>query len=231
MVILSITIDPDTLQQSVTKMTNHFLVPSGATGKRVLKLTTLNGRSIVATGDHKFLTQRGWVELKDIDTATDLVSIWPSVKPLPHTAEHYSVLGPYEFNERLTQIGIKDSIIEKHGGELEALGLLPIYSDSPQLPLIARIAGFCLADGSISVKDNGGATNSYCFGTKYDAELFQADIMSLGFPEHKISECEGTVIDQETGREIDSSCMVHACRHIIRLLPPRSWYYVWEENH
>lgn len=199
-----ITIDPSTLQQSVTKVTNHFLVPSGTTGKKVLKLKTLNGRSIVATEDHKFLTQRGWVELKDIDTATDLVSIWPSVKPLPHTTEHNLILGFKEFEERLAQIGIKESLIEKHSEDLEALGqlgLLPLYSDSPQLPIIARIAGFCLADGYISVKENGGASNGYCFGTKYDAELYQRDMMSLGFPEHKISECEDTFIDKETGRE------------------------------
>ena len=196
-----ITIDPVTLQQSVSPIINHFLAPSGLRGKKVLRLTTLNGRSIVATEDHKFLTQRGWVELKDIDTATDLVSIWPSVKPLPHTTEHNLVLGYSDFKEHLTQIGIKESLIDKHCDELTLLDLLQLHSDSPQLPLIARIAGFCLADGSISVKDGGGASNSYYFGTKYDAELFQADIMSLGFPEHKISECEGTVTDPETGRE------------------------------
>ena len=45
-------------------------------GKReVFKLETMNGFAIEATSNHPFLTERGWVELKDIDVKKDKVAI------------------------------------------------------------------------------------------------------------------------------------------------------------
>lgn len=57
-----VTIDPVTLQQSVTKIKNHFVIHSSLHNKRVFKVTTDDNRSLIATEDHKFLTNHGFQE-------------------------------------------------------------------------------------------------------------------------------------------------------------------------
>lgn len=70
-----ITIDPKTCLSSETEIHSYFRVRANENGKEVYQLTTTNGRRIRATGDHRFLTARGWVELQDLDIDSDLVAI------------------------------------------------------------------------------------------------------------------------------------------------------------
>ena len=62
-----ITFHPETLETSITKVVNHFIRPND---KPVYKLTTVSGREIIATEDHKFMTiengVQGWKEVKDM---------------------------------------------------------------------------------------------------------------------------------------------------------------------
>ena len=62
------TFHPETLETSITKVVNHFIRPND---KPVYKITTVSGREIIATEDHKFMTIengiQGWKEVKDID--------------------------------------------------------------------------------------------------------------------------------------------------------------------
>lgn len=72
-----LTIDPVTFEQKMTTVKSHFVVSSEVAGKKVFKITTMNGRELVATEDHQFLTLRGFVELKDL-LPSDRVAIWGS---------------------------------------------------------------------------------------------------------------------------------------------------------
>ena len=65
------TVNPVTLEQSPSKIYNHFIKWSEDYGKKMYKLTTLDGKSVVATEDHHFLTGNGWKEVKDLAVNKD----------------------------------------------------------------------------------------------------------------------------------------------------------------
>lgn len=195
-----ITIDPVTLKQSTTRIYKHFLTPSDKYGKKVLKVTSFNGRSITVTEDHPFLTHLGWVNAKDLDRNTHTICIWPGVRYFPHNPESKIILSIDDFKSRLEMIGVKPSLIEKHSSDLNEMGLLPLSSDHQHLPIIARICGYTITDGSLGLTDNI-PRSSYCFGTEYDAQLFESDIDSMGFSTSQIRYGQSIVIDKDTGRE------------------------------
>ena len=61
-----LTIDPVTLQQSPSIIKNHFIKSTEEYGKPVLKIIVENGKEVVCTDDHPFLTQLGWILAKDL---------------------------------------------------------------------------------------------------------------------------------------------------------------------
>ncbi len=71
-----ITINPETLKTERTRIYNFFIVDSKVKGGKVYKLTSEDNREIIATFDHPFLTNRGWVELESIDKENDTVATY-----------------------------------------------------------------------------------------------------------------------------------------------------------
>jgi len=59
-----ITFHPTTFAISTTKVVNQYV---RNTDKKILKITTKSGRSIIATEDHKFMTSNGWKRVDEID--------------------------------------------------------------------------------------------------------------------------------------------------------------------
>lgn len=71
--------NPDTLMLSSSKVINHYIRP---TSKQMFKITTVSGRSISATYDHKFMTTSysfvfQWLELAQLDQEHTLLGICP----------------------------------------------------------------------------------------------------------------------------------------------------------
>ena len=58
-----VSFDPETMEISNTKVTHHYI---RKTDKKIYKLTTLSGREIIATEDHKFMTYDGWREVREM---------------------------------------------------------------------------------------------------------------------------------------------------------------------
>jgi DNA-directed RNA polymerase subunit B' len=204
-----LTIDPLTLKQTASKIYNHFIKSTEEYGKPVFKITTLNGREIVCTDDHPFLTdnklslstQHDWKHAKDLDIKNDLLVIYPGVQPVSSIIERKLILDNQIMKEKLITIGVKPSLIEKHINELNSKKLLPLYSDDERLPIIARIAGFSLTDGSLCIDKNGRVINTYYFGLEYNAELFFEDMKMLGYPKNTLSYNVSTITDKKTLRE------------------------------
>lgn len=195
-----ITIDPVTLQQSTTKVYRYFTVASDKYGKKVVQVTSYNGRTYTVTEDHKFLTHIGWVKAEDLDPTEHLVCIWPGVTPVPHNSNERIILSVNEFKNLLSDVHVKPSLFSKHADDLISKGLLPLRSTHPHLPIIARICGFTITDGSLGIRDQT-PYSSFCFGTEYDANLFEEDMARLGFNKTRARYGESTMIDKETGRE------------------------------
>lgn len=61
-----ITVNPTTYEKEPTQIYNHFVRMASAHNQGLFKITTLNGREIIATGDHAFLTQNGWVNAEKL---------------------------------------------------------------------------------------------------------------------------------------------------------------------
>jgi DNA-directed RNA polymerase beta subunit len=71
-----ISIDPNTYEISKTKIHSYFRVKANDNGKQIYQLVSLDGKIIRATGDHRFLTSKGWVELQNLNIETDLLAIY-----------------------------------------------------------------------------------------------------------------------------------------------------------
>ena len=201
-----VTVNPQTLIHSTSMINSHFVKSSAEYGKDVVKIETLSGRSIVATVDHPVLTPTGWVDAGKLKCESDLVCVVPTVKHYDHVTDKMLVLSSESFRANLQKIGIKDTLIEKHGQDLTSMGLLPLYSTNVKLPLLARVSGLCVTDGHLGMTD-GVPRCSFKVGTEIDADELERDIETLGFNRVKISRVETKVKDAVTGRETIHNCL------------------------
>jgi DNA-directed RNA polymerase beta subunit len=166
------------------------------TDKQIYRLTTLSGRTIVATDNHPFITADGWTTVGDLyakghkfamgneETAEE-----PAIGILPHwlfldMKEHRVAISKEDMERVLREYDVRDSLVERHVAALEEQGLCPLWADDARLPLLARMLGFLQTDGSINVYDK----KSYMmcqvacdFGDEEDAIQWENDVTSLGF--------------------------------------------------
>ena len=202
-----------------TEITNPFQWDAASRGRTVHKVTLITGASVKATDDHPFLTPRGWVEVRDMKL-TDRICIRPSVgtrAQLPEMSKTECVLSIKEFRTLASTNGLGDTRTEKYITELTQMGLLPLFNDSAQLPVLARIAGYLITDGTLWIGEQKrtytmktGASKTYTYtvtsasfsmGTHGDAEMLSADICDIGFADAPISKRQTTVTTHDTGRE------------------------------
>ena len=93
------TFDPDTLAVSKTTVMGQFVQPPT---RPLYRLTLMSGRSIVATDDHRFMTEQGWMTIQQIWNTNDDHHIRIGVCVRPYTkAEFVALLTDHE-NERTT---------------------------------------------------------------------------------------------------------------------------------
>lgn len=69
-----ITFHPKTMETSITKVINHFVKE---TTKKIVEVTTVSGRKIVVTEDHKIMTESGWVKAGDLEGHKVAISMLP----------------------------------------------------------------------------------------------------------------------------------------------------------
>lgn len=192
-----ITVNPNNLSRENSTIHGKFQYNTKEKGKKLFRLTTVNGRTIRATEDHPFLTQNGWKTVDELNT-DDIVCVYPTMGPVSTQVNDTVILNSGKFVQNLTGI-IKDSLINTHLSVLEDYGLLPLCSTSSLVPIIARMAGYTLADGTLAVYDGTPVLNE-CFGQKVDGEMFENDVQTLGFNKAKIRYRETEIIDKNTGR-------------------------------
>ena len=188
-----LTFNPETHMTEPSRVVNQY---ARETDKVIYKLTTESGRSLVATEDHQFMTAEGWKEVKDIDQATDRLAIQIHPASVSAAVEEYTILDAAGAEAVLTNHGIVAAATHLKAFD----GLLPLKSTDPRVPILARIAGFIMSDGSINIYDkkHGGLTPQVGahFGCKEDAEFFERDVEALGFTRvgisHSVREFNGS---------------------------------------
>ena len=187
--------NPETMEISHTKVVNHYV---RETEKKIYKICTLSGREIVATEDHKFMTIEGWCETKNMVINETKIGILPNQSiPLENiNAEKKLILDEESFREFFIMNNFGDRIINKYITELKNIGLLPLYNTNENLPILSRIFGFLLADGSINIYERNGNKFSACsfdFGTENDVKNFENDLLLCGFNKCKFNKASRTL--------------------------------------
>jgi DNA-directed RNA polymerase beta subunit len=175
--------NPETMETSYTKVMNHYV---RETTKAIYKITTLSGKEIIATDDHKFMTTEGWCEVQNMSINETKIGILPhqELKINNKVIEEYIIISEETFRDFFIKNCFSLRLIEKYVTELKKINLLPLKNTNYNLPILARIFGFILADGSINIyerNNNKFTACSFDFGRESDVKIFENDISICGF--------------------------------------------------
>ena len=177
-----ITVNPETCEQTITKIINQYVKN---TEKQILKLKTVSGREVICTNDHPILTDKGWKKCEDI-SKEDLVCICPKLNFMNNVIVNSDTI----LNQDI-YLPIKPTILEKHKNELTKLGLLPLKNNNKYLPILSKMLGYILTDGSMIIRSKGSPHIGISFGNKSSCIEFLDDISNIGFQKNKYIEVEG----------------------------------------
>ena len=163
---------------------DYLSVPVG--GRRTYRLTVESGRSIVATEDHPFQTPKGWIRLGQLKKG-DLVCVMP-VADIESSGDEKTHSKEVLFDEaHLRKLPSPPKNMNLAIKRLKNQGLLPLLSDDPRVPVIARILGHLFSDGSFyttTEKRRNGTYSSYtfdfCTGSRSDEDEIRDDFAKLG---------------------------------------------------
>ena len=211
---------PKTFEVIKTKVVNHFIRKND---NPVYKVKTISGREIVATEDHKFMTNCGWKTVGELMQNNELrvgITHFPT-----HIGDNKigdkCILCEDEFIDKMKELEIdetknrKINKVQKYVDKLKNIGLLPLYENNPKLTTLSRIIGYLYADGSINIyqKNRKNVKNdgvylykefqcSFDFGQYCDALEFTNDLKSIGFDKDiKIMEGTRTFKSKDSDRQ------------------------------
>lgn len=190
-----ITFDPETCETSSTRVVHQFIKEAD---NKVYKLTTISGRKIIATADHKFMTNEGWMAVEDMKKDTKIgILIEPmelkadlsSSKDRKVIDKRCEILQTYvcidiariivSYETKEIEYILTRKNFSRNIDELEKCGLVPLTNDDYRLPILSRIFGYFLAGGGIDIGYEDQACR-FTFETEKDLEEFKQDIHKLG---------------------------------------------------
>jgi hypothetical protein len=142
--------NPETMETSYTKVINQYV---RETDKQSYKIKTISGREIIATEDHKFMTTQGWCEIRNMTINETMIGIMPYQDNMPLNKDNFvkEILTENTFRNLFIEYGFDLKYINKHIKQLTECKLLPLNNNDYKTPIISRIFGFLLADGSINI--------------------------------------------------------------------------------
>ena len=136
-----------------TKVINHY---NRVTHKSVYNVNTISGRTIAATYDHKFMTNKGWVIVNNLNKDHKLGIYLTPIEYINTISEIYVILK-------------RDSLI--NDDYYYNNGLLPLINNNKYLPIIARLCGYYI-------------NRKTTFNTLFDRTSFDKDVKYIGFKEY-----------------------------------------------
>ena len=171
-----ITFHPETQQQSITKVSHTY---TNKTDKKLFQITTLSGRKITATFDHRFMTFDGWKRVEEIEVGKTLVGVSTEPKPISNVVvDDYVILTKRQFIERCLDAQIEEYYAIKYASELS----FPIKSTDTNLYIVSRLFGFiCTESCYLCFSSKDDVRLNVFFTDKHSSILFNEDIERLGF--------------------------------------------------
>ena len=191
---------PMTMEITATTVCNHFVRKNEYP---IRKVTTISGREIIATEDHKFMTNHGWSTVGDMMQNTSLkigVCMSNYTNNIVHITDNKLIIDEKSFFEKMRDLNIVDRTncnvnkTEQYVNDLINNNLLPMYYTNDKLCILARIIGFLYANGSINTYEqtqtdeyiNNEYQCSFDFGQMTDAVQFNCDVVQCGFKPSQI---------------------------------------------
>ena len=185
-----LTFDPNTLKQSSTSVK---FCKSSETDKKIVEVSTISGRKITVTEDHKIMTENGWKEAGKL-TKEDNVAISLEQEPIYRSLQgHEEIISVSDFrNVMMTEYGVESSIIALHATILQEKGYLPVRCNGEFNHILARMFGFVSSiSGCISMDENKKVLNLRAhFDSEQSAQEFEDDVTILGFKQAEITSNE-----------------------------------------
>jgi len=156
--------DPLTKKTYHTRVINNY---NRITDKIVYDVNTISGRIITATNDHKFITNKGWLEVENFDANTK-IGIYMNIKDNrihndDKLLNDYIILNNTDINLNKNNV---DNIYYN-------LGLLPLDNKNTKLPILARLCGYYFI-------------NELNFDNDNDKLEFINDVKYIGFEDYNI---------------------------------------------
>jgi len=147
--------NPETMINDYTTVVAQY---NRLTPKMVYTISTISGRNIIATYDHKFITNQGWMEVCNIN---ELIKLGIYIKNYNYKT---SYIEPTTIVNNM--IVFKDT--EEYSNIYKDMNLYPLTNINDKINIIARIAGYYYANKNV-------------FTNKKDADDFNKDVEFIGF--------------------------------------------------
>jgi tRNA-splicing ligase RtcB len=148
----------------------------------IFKVKTKTGREIKATGDHPFYTPLGMRSLKDLKEG-DKIALYP-FEGVPYEKPKEMILVDEEKIERYWRFLNQNPAghgLQQIISKLKKRGLLPLKTTSPQFPLLLKVMGYLLGDGTMYFEKGKEAGKVDFYGREEDLKLIKKDIEKIGF--------------------------------------------------
>ena len=148
--------------------------------EEVYRFATKNGREIIVTGDHPFLTADGMKPVKEIDVGEKVI-IYPFEGVRYEEPANVVVVNEGQFDRNRVK-------------ELKRRALLPLRLDDYRIGILARLVGYILGDGAFyqwreTRKGRKKLRERLCMligGEKSGLEDIRKEILLLGFRPSKV---------------------------------------------
>jgi hypothetical protein len=147
--------DPKTRITYNTRVIHQYVRPAL---KPMYRIHTISGRYIKATQDHKFNTDKGWIDPFNFNRHTKL-GIYP--RPMDPVSKNVSILQDFSPLAYSLQANVQQHLAE--------LGLLPLTNDHPYISILARMLGYLQGSRRIA------------FNSFFDENRFEEDAKTMGF--------------------------------------------------
>ena len=164
----------------------------------VYKVKTAAGYTVKVTAEHPILTKDGMVKAEDLVNNQNL-----AIQPFEGV----------EFEEITNDFPLVDETVfsPQEKNELKKRGLLPLNLKNSKVPILTKLFGYLLGDGTIYFSGKKGFVNAY--GPENDLKSIKEDLEKLGFSakiysrdrDHKIPTKYGLVEFSNTTYELHTS--------------------------
>ena len=150
-------------------------------------IKTETGRELKVTADHPLLTKKGYVNAEDLEKNTFvLLHSFEGIKYERPSSE--IVVDKNIIEQTLNKLGKNNAgnSVKQIINFLKKKNILELRQDSPQLPILLKLAGFILGDGVITFVNN---KVGFChfYGKEEDLKEIKSDIEKLGISISKIN--------------------------------------------